>query len=121
MSKELDVRVVVEMGWKPRTVSEQPFGDGTFIVYDGPGGECMQPGVTWKLSEEIAKAWKVVEWMNREKKWIVQVNALWDGSAEAEIYTDAGTPSHWRDVADADSENGASEAICLAFLAAMEV
>lgn len=62
MSEELNIRVAKALGWTPRTVSEYPFGDGTFVVYDGPNGECLIPGgCNWKFSEEWDKAAHVVQ------------------------------------------------------------
>lgn len=75
------------------------------------------PRILARYSENIAAAYQVVGWMNRDRKWIVQIIALWDGGAEVEIYSDQGHPSHWFDVADADADT-VPEAICLAFLKA---
>ena len=69
-------------------------------------------------SEGIAAAWPVVEWMNREKKWIVKVESYWDGAASIAVSTDKGTPTYWRDLASGDAVT-VPEAICRAFLAAM--
>ncbi len=120
MGEELDIKVVLAMGWKPRTVSEQPFGDGTFVLYDGPGGECMQPGVSWKVSESIAAAWQVVKWMEQHDPPYLLGLAHHIQECEAWFTVSISHPEfntrQYGRIAPA-----APEAICLAFLAAMGV
>jgi len=111
MARELDAAVATAMGWMHRS--------------HAPGFGWRTP--SWREKRlprfftEIAAAYQVVEWMNRERKWVVRVESDWDGSASVEVFTDDGTPSHWRSIADVDADTSPAEAICWAFLAAMGV
>jgi hypothetical protein len=67
--RELDVQVAEALGWKSRTVSEYPFGDGTFVVYDGPNGECMYPDGSY--FSDIGATQRIEDWIAD------QPGALW--------------------------------------------
>jgi len=113
------VAVARAMGWTSR-----PDDGWDVALWVRPDGEiCLRDdcdGMPF-YSTEIAAAYQVVEWMNRERKWVVRVESDWDGSASVEVFTDEGTPSHWRSIADVDADTSPAEAICWAFLAAMGV
>ena len=76
--RELDVAVAEARGWTKRIVSNQPFSDAVFTLYDGPNGECLHLDEQGGPAYDIAAAWGLVHELIRDCSADVYVsNEVW--------------------------------------------
>lgn len=114
--REMDARIAEKvMGRTNVRFTENNQGQRRELLSDDPKNLYAWVIVPY-YSTDIAAAWQVVKNM-QSRKWIVDINASWDGTCDCQINADNG--EIWAVVGESDDVATAPLAICLAALKAV--